>query len=274
MNVQKQHKLNVLSCPGVKEIFFQSRKGRIYGLYYESSDENAPVLLILHGHPKNQLGSYNTPIIQSVFKAAMDNNYSVLAINYRGCGKSTGKYLKEGDGLIDASLALDWLHNMHPNNYKFWVAGFSYGSWVAAQLATRRPEIVGFVLISMLLFQHDYSFLTPFPCLGLIIHGDMDSATKFKDIKQFFNNDIFTNHQNKINIQKIYNGDHFFYHTNPITTVDPEFIKTCYDFFNKNKDEETQIPNFIQNKSDDEGLDDNDDDYDDDDDETVHSLVL
>ncbi len=238
---------------GINEIYFQGEKGKIYGLYHKAADENAPVILILHGHPKNNLGSYNNPIIQAILRAAVRNDFTALAISYRGSEKSSGTYIKPQDGLIDASYALDWLHREHENNYKFWVAGFSYGSWVAAQLATRRPEIVGLVLISSLLFKYDYSFMNPFPCLGLIIHGDLDSATKFKELKDFFDQDIFKNYQHKIHIKKLHNCDHFFYKEAP--RVNEMLEETCYEFFKKHRNEEIQIQNYLLYK------DDEDDDY-------------
>jgi alpha/beta superfamily hydrolase len=227
----------------LKEIYIQGEKGKLYGLYRKSINENAPVMLVLHGHPKNRLGSYNTPVIQSVLEAVINADFHVLAINYRGCSKSYGTFLKDTDGLVDASFALDWLHKEHDKNYKFWVVGFSYGSWVAAQLATRRPEIVGLILLSTLLFKFDYSFMIPFPCNTLILHGAVDSGTRYKDLKEFFSLEMFQPYDSKIHIMKLSYCDHFFY--TPDMVIDKKVKTTIFDFLNKNRHEEVQIKNNI-----------------------------
>ena len=241
-------------------IYIQGDKGKLEGLYYPSKDDNAPIILILHGHPKNSLGNNKTNVVQTMIEAAVENNFHVLSINYRGCGNSAGTFLKDNDGLIDASFALDWLHKKHDRNYKFWVAGFSYGSWVAAQLAARRPEIVGLVMVSTILFKFDYAFLIPFPCISLILHGNMDSGTRYQDLKEFFSQDIFEPYQNKINIVKCNYCDHFFY--TPNLVIDPQFKQILYNFLHDNKHQEVEIKNYIVTRDTEEdnfNLDDDDD---------------
>ena len=63
-------------------------------------------------------------------------------------------------------------HN--PNSTGCWVAGFSFGAWIAMQLLMRRPEIVGFMCASLPANMYDFSFLAPCPASGLIVHGERD----------------------------------------------------------------------------------------------------
>src|SRR5690606_40530632 len=75
---------------------------------------------------------------------------------------------------LDAAAALDYLQALNPAAKVCWVAGFSFGAWIAMQLLMRRPEIQGFVAVAPPANQYDFSFLAPCPSSGLIISGEAD----------------------------------------------------------------------------------------------------
>jgi alpha/beta superfamily hydrolase len=79
--------------------------------------------------------------------------------------------------LRDAAAALDWTQSHNPNSTGCWVAGFSFGAWIAMQLLMRRPEIVGFICASLPANMYDFSFLAPCPASGLIVHGEDDAVS-------------------------------------------------------------------------------------------------
>jgi uncharacterized protein len=69
---------------------------------------------------------------------------------------------------------LDWMQGHNPNASGCWIAGFSFGAWIAMQLMMRRPEINSFIAVAPPASIHDFSFLAPCPASGLMIHGDSD----------------------------------------------------------------------------------------------------
>eukprot|EP01035_Chromulina_nebulosa_P057059 gene57059-78183_t len=74
----------------------------------------------------------------------MNHDFSVLRINFRGVGKSQGTFDHGIGELIDATVALEERHGI---GAEYWVTGFSFGSWIAMELAMmRRPEIMHFVV--------------------------------------------------------------------------------------------------------------------------------
>merc|ERR1712094_147752 len=100
--------------------------------------------------------------------------FSTLRFNFRGVGRSQGAF-DDGPGeLSDAASALDWAQTYNPNAQTCWIAGFSFGAWVAMQLMMRRPEITGFISIAPPADSQDFSFLAPCPASGMILHGDND----------------------------------------------------------------------------------------------------
>lgn len=159
------------------EIIINGSEGRIEGRYHHSDIKGAPVVLVLHPHPLYG-GTMNNKIVYRLYHIFAQNGFSVLRFNFRGVGKSQGKY-DEGVGeLTDAATALDWLQLQNPDAPTCWIAGFSFGAWISLQLLMRRPEIEGFVAVSPPANLYDFSFLSPCPAAGLITQGDKDDVVQ------------------------------------------------------------------------------------------------
>ena len=104
----------------------------------------------------------------------VERGFSVLRFNFRGVGRSQG-YFDNGPGeLSDAASALDWLQLQNPDSRSCWIAGVSFGTWIAMQLLMRRPEIDGFICVAPPANLYDFSFLAPCPSSGLMVNGDKD----------------------------------------------------------------------------------------------------
>jgi alpha/beta superfamily hydrolase len=155
------------------EVFFNGPEGRIEGRYFHNESRGAPIALVLHPHPLYG-GTMNNKIAYHLFQAYMRAGFSVLRFNFRGVGKSQGKF-DDGIGeLADAATALDWLQQQNMDASHCWIAGFSFGAWIALQLLMRRPEIDGFTAISPPANLYDFTFLTPCPAAGLLTIGSKD----------------------------------------------------------------------------------------------------
>jgi alpha/beta superfamily hydrolase len=100
--------------------------------------------------------------------------FSTLRFNFRGVGRSQGRYDGGIGEISDAAAALDFLQAVNPSASSLWVAGYSFGSYVGMQLLMRRPEMCGFVSISPPASHYDFGFLAPCPCNGLMLHGADD----------------------------------------------------------------------------------------------------
>ena len=155
------------------EILFNGHAGRLEGRYHKSEKPNAPVALILHPHPQYG-GTMNNKVVYSLFTCFKDLGFSVLRFNFRSVGRSQGVF-EDGPGeLSDATVALDWLQHDNPDARQCWIAGYSFGAWIALQLLMRRPDINNFVAVSPPANEKDFSFLAPCPASGLIVQGGID----------------------------------------------------------------------------------------------------
>ena len=192
----------------MSEVFFNGVAGRIEGRYHQASAINVPIALVLHPHPLHG-GTMNNKVTYAAYKTFVDNNFTVLRINFRGVGRSQGAFDNGVGELIDAATALDWLQLNNPSSSSIWIAGFSFGSWIGMQLVMRRPEVNEFISIAPPLNKYDFSFLSPCPISGLVIHGTNDSVVEEAEVVNFV--DWIAQQQcAQISYRTIYGADHFF----------------------------------------------------------------
>lgn len=192
------------------EVIFNGPEGRIQGMYYQSTDSNAPIALVLHPHPLHG-GTMNNKVAYNIYQSFVRSGFSTLRINFRGVGKSQGKFDNGIGELTDAATALDWLQmkDENKNTSSFWIAGFSFGSWIALQLMMRRPEIEGFIAVSPPVNKYDFSFLSPCPASGLVVQGDRDSIVSEESVANFVER-INRQVNHDIEYSLISGADHFY----------------------------------------------------------------
>ena len=190
------------------EIVIPGPEGRLEAIYNKGSETTSPLCLVLHPHPR-QGGTMNNKLVYNTYQAFKKSNFSTLRFNFRGVGKSLGTYDNGVGELTDAAAALDWLQTENPAARTTWIAGFSFGAWLALQLLMRRPEISGFVAISPPASLYDFGFLAPCPASGLIIQGSEDKIVQEESVSELVKK---LNKQNNINVDynKIIGADHFF----------------------------------------------------------------
>jgi len=164
------------------EVIFNGPEGRIEGRYSHSKVENAPIVLLLHPHPQGG-GTMNNKVVYSLYKVFTQRGFSSLRFNFRGVGRSQGRFDNGQGELADAAAALDWIQGHNPDAGGCWIAGFSFGAWIGMQLLMRRPEIEGFISVAPPANRFDFSFLAPCPASGLIVHGDGDELVPPDDVK-------------------------------------------------------------------------------------------
>tara|TARA_B100001029_G_scaffold161250_1_gene149852 strand:+ start:58 stop:714 length:657 start_codon:yes stop_codon:yes gene_type:complete len=192
----------------VVEIFIPGPAGRLEAKYYKSKKKTSPIALILHPHPQYG-GTMNNKIVVDIFNTFMENEFSVCRVNFRGVGKSDGEFDNGQGELADSAAALDWVERENFDNSQCWIAGFSFGSLIAMQLLMRRPEINRFVIISPQPNVYDFSFLSPCPTSGIVIHGKKDelvSGESIEELKKRLSSQKGIN----VNFNQIAEANHFF----------------------------------------------------------------
>jgi alpha/beta superfamily hydrolase len=190
------------------EVIFNGMEGRLEGRYHHSKQPGAPVALVLHPHPLHG-GTMNNRVVFALFQAYQRRGFSVLRFNFRGVGRSQGRFDGGQGELSDAAAALDWMQNVNTTASSCWIAGYSFGAWIGMQLLMRRPEIDGFIAVAPPAGALDFTFLAPCPASGAIIHGEKDEVFAIADAEKLAKK---LSHQKTVRVElmKIEGADHSF----------------------------------------------------------------
>ncbi len=95
------------------------------------------VAIVCHPHPQFG-GTMDNKVVQTLARAFVQLGWRSVRFNFRGTGNSEGSW-DEGRGEVDDALAV--LNAFRPvAGSPFLLAGFSFGGYVAASVASRLPE--------------------------------------------------------------------------------------------------------------------------------------
>ena len=137
------------------------------------------VALVLHPHPLGG-GTMHNKVVFRAATALNDAGLTVLRINFRGVGQSTGEH-DEGRGeRDDVRAGLDYLSQQYPGQ-RITVCGFSFGSRVGLEVAIHDPRVSFLIGIGTPLEKYDFTFLAQCRKPLLLVHGEHD---EFGDVEQ------------------------------------------------------------------------------------------
>lgn len=132
--------------------------------------------LICHPHPLHG-GTLDNKVVQTLARAFVALGYTSLRFNFRGVGGSEGSW-DEGRGEVDDALAV--LQAQRLPGQALVVAGFSFGGYVATQVAARLADgraaggpAERVVLVGVAASRFDAA---PVPADTLVIHGESDDV--------------------------------------------------------------------------------------------------
>ncbi|MBK7547863.1 MAG: alpha/beta fold hydrolase [Rhodoferax sp.] len=118
---------------------------KLHGLWHAAGGADdapaarAPVMLYLHGARWNVTGS-----AQRV-RRMQELGFSVLAVDYRGFGKSDASLPSETLAYEDARAAWDWLAAQYPKQPRY-IFGHSLGGAIAIELASQVTDETGTIV--------------------------------------------------------------------------------------------------------------------------------
>jgi uncharacterized protein len=112
---------------------------KLHALWLPGRQPDAPVLLYLHGARRN--------VESSAFRIHHMHGlgFAVLAVDYRGFGRSTDALPSEATVYEDARAAWAWLAQAHPARDRY-IFGHSLGAAIAVQLASVVSDSKGLIV--------------------------------------------------------------------------------------------------------------------------------
>lgn len=173
--------------PGTEEFDVKLANGHQLHFWYVPQEDakRAPTVLYLHGARWNLNGS--------VFRMSRwaDLGFNVLAVDYRGFGKSTELLPSEDTAYEDARVALEELKRRQPDPSRRFIYGHSLGGALAIDLAAgplrnAKNEVGGIIIestftsIPAVLRGMKYGWV---PGIGLVVTQPFDSANKISKVE-------------------------------------------------------------------------------------------
>lgn len=149
---------------------------KIHAWWWPADAADAPTMLYLHGARWNLTG--NSFRIARLRKMG----FNVLAIDYRGFGRSSGSLPSEQAAYEDALTAWEYVKSRERDPSRRYVFGHSLGGAVAVELALRTQEMAGLILESTFtnmreMVSHMWSPMRYLP-VGLILTQRFDTLDK------------------------------------------------------------------------------------------------
>jgi len=144
--------------------------------------ESTPIVVISHPHPLYG-GSMTNKVVHILAKSFIEMNAITLRYNFRGVGKSQGKY-DEGIGEAeDLQNLVEQLKQWRPQA-PIWLAGFSFGAYVTtrAQAVIHAEKLV---LVAPPVSMYPFDELKEIDVPWLVIQGGKDEVIDAGAVKDW-----------------------------------------------------------------------------------------
>ena len=131
------------------------------------------VAVVCHPHPL-QGGTMHNKVVYRAAKAACQAGLPALRFNFRGVGRSTGRFSDGIGEAEDVKAALDYLGTRFPAT-PVCLMGFSFGATIALHVGADDPRVVALVGLGVPLASANMDFLRDVLKPKLIVQGTRDT---------------------------------------------------------------------------------------------------
>ena len=151
---------------------------KVHAWWLPNENANAPAVLYFHG------ARWDLRASASRIERWRRLGFSVLAVDYRGFGKSTEIAPSEQSAAEDAEAAWRELVALTPD-HRHLIVGHPLGGAIAVELAAKHPEAAGLVLESTFTSVADMVNESPWGFLPvtLILTQKFDALSRIRDVK-------------------------------------------------------------------------------------------
>lgn len=166
MNLKLTDSQQALSIPGPA--------GELEALLEKpSSPEKKIIAIICHPHPLHG-GTMNNKVVTTLVRACQALGAIAIRFNFRGVGASEGSYDQAQGEQDDLKAVITWATDKYPD-YQLWLAGFSFGSYIAARVATQ-IKAAQLISIAPPVQNFDFQSLPTLECPWLVVQGEADEV--------------------------------------------------------------------------------------------------
>lgn len=158
--------------------------GPLEALLEQPSQSPRAACVFAHPHPLHG-GTLHTKVVFHASKALARIGVAVLRFNFRGVGRSTGTHDGGPGEMDDYRAGLDYVAARYPG-IELWAAGFSFGSWIAWNVALEDPRVALLLGIGVPVNRFDFSPVKDSDKAKFLIHGELDDQISVREIRKFY----------------------------------------------------------------------------------------
>lgn len=127
--------------------------------------------VICHPHPLYG-GTLHNKVVDYLSRTLNDLGVGTLRFNFRGVEQSEGEYAQGIGEADDLRAVLNWAQRQRPG-HPLWLAGFSFGAYVALRVAHEFP-LTQLITVAPPVNFFDFSALQPPGCPWMLVQGETD----------------------------------------------------------------------------------------------------
>jgi len=169
----------------------------------QDRDSNSPIAIICHPHPLYG-GSMVNKVVHMVANTFGEMGLPTLRFNFRGVGHSQGRFDQGRGEVSDLIAACDWFKQRYPEA-PLWLAGFSFGSYVAFQ-AHKQVNAERLLLVAPPVTKYDFSAGAQIQIPWMVIQGGKDEIIAPEKVSAWVHRQ-----GNSVSYEWLGDADHFFH---------------------------------------------------------------
>jgi alpha/beta superfamily hydrolase len=137
----------------------------------EPAEARLGLALVCHPNPPDG-GTMHNKVVTMTARALQELGLATVRFNFRGTGLSEGSFDDGRGEVLDTLAVARWAMGAHPGHV-LWLAGFSFGAWVALQAARQLP-VQQMISIAPPVGRRDFTGVLPPNCPWLLIQPEAD----------------------------------------------------------------------------------------------------
>jgi alpha/beta superfamily hydrolase len=135
--------------------------------------------IVCHPHPLYG-GTMHNKVVTTLAKTFQGMGVPTVRFNFRGVMRSEGEY-GQGEGELQDLLAvIEWLQNQR-SKQELWLAGFSFGGYIAARAASQLP-VAKLVTVAPPVRHFPMATLAPVAHPWVLVQGERDDVVPPEDV--------------------------------------------------------------------------------------------
>ena len=175
-----------MTLRAVKEI--AGPAGRLEALLEPSAEGDGAspraAVVFAHPHPLHG-GTMHTKAVFRGTKALAGLGCAVLRFNFRGVGRSQGRFDNGVGELDDFRAGLDFMAGRYPDA-ELWAAGFSFGAYIALTAGAEDDRVSTLIGIAPALHMYDFSAVLTSTKPKYFVQGESDEICPLPHMQAFF----------------------------------------------------------------------------------------